>query len=134
MHVNSTVPLRVLIADDHGLMREAIADCLSRRGFNIVGKAESGPETIRLVQDLKPDVALVDISMPNMDGIETTRGIVRAAPNVRVIGFSLRDDPETVSRMKKAGAVAHISKGAPLHELVELIRRVGGHPCEQFVR
>ena len=120
--------LRVLICDDHDIIREAIAALLARQGFDVVGRAKSGKEAIRMVRDLRPAVALVDISMPDMDGIETTRRLVGAVAGVRVIGLSLRDDPETMVRMKSAGAVAHVSKAAPAAELAKAIRRAAEVP------
>ncbi|MBY6272419.1 MAG: DNA-binding response regulator, partial [Bacillaceae bacterium] len=89
---------KILIIDDHQLYREGIKRILEfEEGFEIVGEGEDGTQVMSLVRRLKPDVVIMDINMPNMNGIEATRNLVRTFPNTKVIILSIHDDETYVS-------------------------------------
>jgi two-component system invasion response regulator UvrY len=87
--------VRVLLVDDHALMREGLVSLLEREGFDIVGAAASGEEGLRLARERRPDVVLMDVSMPGMDGFAATAALLRDVPESRVVALSIRDDAET---------------------------------------
>ncbi len=115
--------VRVLLADDHRLMRDLAAKLLATQpDIQVVGDAADGRQALQLARELAPDVVLMDISMPGMDGIEATRRIRSESPGVRVIGFSTYDEPEIRARMLEAGAEAYLIKGGPCEALYAALR------------
>lgn len=120
---NQATTIRLLLVDDHALFRKGIARLLKKAsGFEVVGEAQDGQEAIELAQELKPDVILMDISMPGINGIEATRVIHERHPQVCIIGLSMYDDPEKERAMRAAGATDYKSKGCAAAELVSAIR------------
>jgi PAS domain S-box-containing protein len=114
--------IRVLLVDDHQVMRQGLISLISGQpDIQVVGEAANGWEAIKMVRQLKPDVVLMDVSMPEMDGIEATRRIKVDMPDVRVIGLSMFDDKHMASTMLEAGAETFISKTASLAELLKAI-------------
>jgi PAS domain S-box-containing protein len=114
--------IRVLLADDHKVMRQALVKLLSSQAaIKVVGEASDGRQAVELARQLRPDVALMDISMPEMDGIEATRTIKTENPDVRVIGLSMFEDEQAIQAMHAAGAEAYISKTASTSELLKAI-------------
>ena len=115
--------LRVLAADDHEIVREGLISLLrEEHTVEIVGEAANGREAVDLASRLKPDVVIMDVSMPIMNGDEATRQIKKHLPNTRVIALSMFEDPDTVERMHAAGAEAYVLKTAPCEELLAAIR------------
>lgn len=115
--------IRVVFADDHRTLREALVSLLrSEPGLVIVGEAENGREAIECVQRLRPDVVVMDVSMPVMDGVEATRAITSRWPDVRIIGLSMHDDAGVARRMRDAGARDYVTKSAPPERLIRAIR------------
>jgi CheY-like chemotaxis protein len=115
--------IHVLLADDHALFRDGVARLLGRQpGIRVVGHAHDGREAIELARKLRPDVILMDIGMPRVDGMEATRVIHREDPKIRVIGLSMHEDPERARLMRKAGAVDFKTKGCAADDLVTAIR------------
>lgn len=111
----------VLVVDDLKIMRESICQVLdSEPALEVVGQAADGQEAVRLVEDLAPDVVVMDVSMPRMNGVDATLRITRAHPEIRVFGLSMHDDPGTASRMLEAGAEGFLSK-LELDRLCEVI-------------
>jgi DNA-binding NarL/FixJ family response regulator len=103
--------LRILIADDHGLVRRGIRALLhSRKGWRVVGEAANGREAVQKALELKPDVTVVDISMPELDGVEVTRQIREALPNTKVLVVTMHESARIVQRALDAGAHAYILK------------------------
>jgi PAS domain S-box-containing protein len=114
--------IRVLLADDHKVMRQALVKLLSSQSaIKVVGEASDGRQAVELARQLRPDIALMDISMPEMDGIEATRTIKTQIPGVRVIGLSMFEDDQAIKAMREAGAEVYISKTASTSELLKAI-------------
>jgi DNA-binding NarL/FixJ family response regulator len=112
-----------LIADDHALFRNGIDRLLKNEpGLEVVGHATDGQEATELAQQLKPDVILMDISMPRVNGIEATRLIHREYPDIRIIGLSMYEDEERGQAMRDAGASDYKTKGCVTSELISAIR------------
>jgi DNA-binding NarL/FixJ family response regulator len=116
--------LRVLIADDHSLFRDGLARLVNREpDLDVVGQACNGQEAIELTRRLSPDVILMDINMPKVDGLEATRVIHQEASAIRIIGLSMHTDQEGAQVMRNAGAVDYKSKGCAAAELIASIRQ-----------
>ncbi|MFP4106681.1 MAG: response regulator [Phycisphaerae bacterium] len=114
--------LRVLLVDDHKVMRDGLRALLSEQpGVHVVAEAESGLEAIELVDKVDPDVMLIDVSMPGMNGIEATRRIKARKPHLRIIGLSMLDDSQTATKMLQAGAETYIRKSGSSDKLLEAI-------------
>jgi PAS domain S-box-containing protein len=122
-------PIRLVFADDHHSIRHAIVSLVrSQPGFQVVGEASDGEEAIACVKRLRPDVVVMDVSMPRLDGIEATRFITESWPEVRVVGFSFHDEPAIVKRMREAGAAEYVTKSASPERLLEAILRSARRP------
>ena len=120
--------LRVLVVDDHALVRRGFATLLAGEpDLEVVGEAENGQQAIELTRQRSPDVILMDISMPVMNGIDATRAIHAESPAIRVIGLSMFEDPEHPEAIRQAGAVAYLSKSDTAEALLTAIRG-GGAP------
>ena len=117
--------IRIVIADDHGIVREGLQSLLSRQpDMEIVGEATDGRKALELVQELVPDVVVMDITMPNLNGIDATRQIVRDFPKIKVIALSMHSSTMFVSDMIKAGVSGYMLKDCLFDELTEAIRIV----------
>ncbi len=117
--------IRILIADDHAIMREGVRALLEiHEDMEVIGEAGDGREAVAQVSELTPDVILLDISMPFMDGLEATRRIRKANPNTNVLILTQHEDKEYVLSAVKAGAAGCISKKAVSSELVSAIRAI----------
>ena len=115
--------IKILIADDQSLFREALKTLLSAYpGLDIVGDASNGEEALRMAFTLTPDVVLMDLRMPIMDGVEATRKIVKLGKNIKVIVLTTFDDDETVFEGLRAGAVGYLLKDVSADKLIEAIR------------
>ncbi len=114
--------VRVLFADDHKVMRQGLVKLIAGQpGIHVVGEAANGIEAVDQAMRLVPDVIVMDISMPEMDGIEATRRIKAELPGVRVIGLSMHDDEHVSSVMRKAGAESLLNKASSPAELLKAI-------------
>lgn len=117
--------IRVLLVDDHELFREGLELLLTGlRDIAVVGQAGDGQEAVRLIAELKPDVVLMDISMPGMNGVTATTRVTKDYPPARVIVLSMHVDPSFVRQALAAGAAAYVLKGADRRELETAIRTV----------
>lgn len=120
-------PIRILLADDHPVVRDGLVAILSTQSdFEVVGEAGNGRFAIQLVQELNPDLILLDLEMPEMDGVETLQTLRAANPDVRVIVFTAFDTDERILTAVQAGAQGYLLKGVPRQELFNAIRVVHG--------
>ncbi len=116
---------RIILADDHAVMRTGLRLVLERQqDFEVVGEASDGREAVALTQKLQPDVLVMDIGMPNLNGIEAARQIAAAAPQVAVVILSMHSDESYVLRALKAGAKAYLLKESAESDLIGAIRAV----------
>ena len=116
---------KVLLADDHKIVREGLRVLLEREeDLEVVAEAENGRDAVRLARELGPDVVVMDIAMPDLNGVEATRQIQRRCPACRVIALSAHSDQRFVSETLEAGAAGYLLKGCTLEELVRGIRTV----------
>lgn len=117
--------IRVLVADDHAVLREGICALLANQAdITVVGQASNGAEAVEQAHALKPDVILMDISMPGMDGMEATRYIKAKTPEARILVLTQHEDEALIVPMLQAGAAGYIFKRAGGAELVDAIRAV----------
>jgi CheY-like chemotaxis protein len=115
--------LRLVLVDDHVVMRQGLAGLLQAEpDMEIVGQASDGASAVNLVHDIKPDVVIMDISMPGMNGIEATRIIHSEMPEVRIIGLSMFQEGEQARAMREAGAVTYLTKSGPSEAVIAAIR------------
>ncbi len=118
-------PIRILIADDHALFREGLgALFLSVSDTEVAGEAATGEEAVARAADIQPDVILMDIQMPDTNGIEATHRIVRDSPHVGVIVVTMFEDDDSVFAAMRAGAKGYVLKGADQDEILKVIRAV----------
>jgi two-component system response regulator NreC len=120
-----TKPIRLLLVDDHEVVRAGLRTLLeSRSGLKVVGEAGGGREAIRLAAELRPDVVLMDISMPDMDGAETTRRIKQATPEINILALTIHEEEAYFFEMLNAGAGGYVPKRISPDELVRAIQVV----------
>jgi two-component system, NarL family, response regulator NreC len=120
------MPVRVLLADDHAIVREALALLLVEAGFEIVGQACDGMEVVRLARQLQPDVAVLDVMMPLLNGLEAGREIQQASPGTRTILLTSRHEDELLLEALRAGMRGCVLKTYEARELIRAIRDVAG--------
>ena len=117
--------IKVLIADDHQIVREGLRSMLEKEPWiKVVGEAEEGRTTLRLARELTPDVIIMDVAMPDLNGIEATRQILAEFPTIKVIALSMHDDRRFILNMVKAGAKGYLLKDSAFKDLVKAIRVV----------
>jgi DNA-binding NarL/FixJ family response regulator len=115
--------IRVLLVDDHKIIREGISRLLQfESDIEVVGEAADGIEAIDLADQLQPDVIVMDINMPEMNGIETIRIIHDRHPDIRIIGLSMYMDKEVIDAVLEAGAISYLTKDGPSEVLLETLR------------
>lgn len=112
---------RVLVADDHATFVRTLSTVLGAAGLQVVGSAANGEDAVALALDLQPDVVLMDVHMPKVDGIEATARIVDAAPHMPVVVLTMLDDDESVFAALQAGARGYLVKGASKNEIVRAV-------------
>jgi len=126
-------PSRVLLADDHRMLRDGLRRSLSASGFDIVGEAANGEEAVRMAQALRPDVILMDVTMPVLDGIEATRLVKSKVPATQVVMLTMHGDSDLMTRALQAGAVGYLVKDCSTEDVVaavELALGEGGVSAE----
>jgi DNA-binding NarL/FixJ family response regulator len=117
--------IRILLADDHAITREGLRSLIEKQSdIEVIGEAEDGRKAVCLVRELLPDILITDISMPNLNGIDCTRQVVREHPNVKVIALSVHSNKAFVADMLKAGASGYVLKECLFEELVEAVNTV----------
>lgn len=116
---------KIILADDHSIMREGLRPLLEKeQDFSVVGEAENGRETINQVRELKPDVVIMDISMPDLNGIEATRQILNEFPAIKIVALSVHTDNQYVAQMIRAGAAGYLPKSSAFREIALAVRTV----------
>jgi DNA-binding NarL/FixJ family response regulator len=131
-----TGPIRIVVTDDHPVVRDGLVAILgSQPDFAVVGDAASGQATLDLARTLRPNIVLLDLEMPEMDGVETLRQLQRIAPETRVIIFTAFDTDERILSAVRAGAQGYLLKGAPRNDIFQAIRVVhqGGSLLEPMI-
>jgi two-component system, NarL family, nitrate/nitrite response regulator NarL len=122
--------ISVLVADDHGILRDALCFLLEAQGdIKVVGTAANGLEAVEQAIRLRPDVAIMDISMPVMDGLKAAREIAKQCPSTRIVMLTIYDSREFIDQAVSAGAHGYVLKDAAGRELVEAVHTLheGGH-------
>ena len=126
-------PIRILLAEDQTLMRQGLKTILElENGFEVAGEAEDGKAAVKLALQLRPDIILMDVQMPQLNGVEATAAICRSWPEARVIILTTFDRDDYVFQGVRAGAVGYLLKDLPSPKLIETIRRV--HDGEVFIQ
>jgi two-component system response regulator NreC len=122
--------IRVLLADDHTLVRQGLRALLEREAdIKVIGEARNGREAIHQVAALKPDIVIMDISMPRLNGSEATRKIAAESPETRIVALSMHKEEHHVHALLRAGAKGYVPKDAPLSELLAAVRAVAAGGC-----
>ena len=117
--------IRIILAEDHKITREGLVNMLEdQSGMKVVGEAGNGREAIRLARDLSPDLVIMDVTMPDLNGIDATRIITSTPKNTKVIALSMYSDKQFVQGMMQAGASGYLLKDCAFDELVHAIRAV----------
>jgi DNA-binding NarL/FixJ family response regulator len=124
-HEPGTATIRIVLVDDHAVFRQGIRAMLEKdRSMQVVAEAGSGQEAVRLAQEHKPDIVLMDISMPDMNGLDATRAIRSQLPGTRVLGLSMHLDGKIAADLIRAGASGYLAKICDSGELCNAIRRI----------
>lgn len=122
--------IRVLLADDHAVVRQGLTRLLAGESdIEVVGEATNGQSVVDLAGELLPDVILMDISMPKLNGVESTRVILSKHPDISIIGLSMFEEEDRARAMRNAGAVNYLSKSGPVAGLIAAIRRCRTDPA-----
>lgn len=120
--------IKILIADDHQILRQGLRTLLEKEpDLEVVAEADNGRSTVRLARETQPEVIIMDVAMPDLNGIEATRQIISEMPKVKVIALSMYADRRFVANMLKAGASGYLLKDCASEELVRAIRVVLAH-------
>ncbi len=121
----NSVPLKVLLVDDHPLLRKAIRSVLdNQKEFVVIAEASDGLEAVKLASELIPDIVIMDISMPKLNGIEATKQIKAKNPQIAVLVLTVHDDIEHVVGILEAGAAGYLTKSALDEEIVQAVRAI----------
>ncbi len=117
--------IRVLLADDHAMLRQALRNVLEReRDIDVVAEANNGADALRIAKELRPDVVVMDISMPGVDGINATRRLLTSTPAARVLALSTHAERHFIMQMLAAGARGYVTKTAGVNEMLKAVRAI----------
>ena len=117
-------PPRLLLVDDHKLLRQGLRRAVEEAGFDVVGEAGDGEEAVRLAVELQPDLVLMDVTMPVLDGIEATRRMRLSAPEAKVVILTMHGEEETIAQALKAGAMAYLLKDCSTDQVADTLHAV----------
>ena len=115
--------IRLMLADDHRMLREGLRRSLTDEGFDVVGEASDGEEAVRLADALRPDVILMDVTMPDVDGVEATRRIHQQLPDIRVVMLTMHADQSVIAEALRAGASGYLVKDCSTDEIADAVRQ-----------
>jgi len=115
-----------MLADDHRMLREGLRRSMTDQGFEVVGEARDGDEAIRLAEELQPEVILMDVTMPEVDGVEATRQIKQLFPDIRIVMLTMHADQEVLASAMRVGASGYLVKDCSTDEIANAIRDVAG--------
>jgi len=119
--------IRILLADDHAVVRQGFKMILAEQpDMEIAGEAANGREAVELAEKIKPDVVVMDVAMPELNGIEATRRLAASAPHIRVLALSMHKDSVYVREILRAGARGYLLKDSPAQDLLAAVRAVAG--------
>ncbi len=118
------MPIRIVLADDHVLVRQSLKSLLEREGFQVAGEASDGQEGVRQVEALHPDIAVMDISMPILNGLDAAREISRTSPKTKTILLTQHDEGQYISEALEAGVKGYVLKSQVANDLLLAIRQV----------
>jgi len=116
------VSIRLMLADDHRMLREGLRRSMIDQGFDVVGEARDGDEAIRLAEELRPDVILMDVTMPEVDGVEATRQIRASCPEIKIVMLTMHADQEVLTSAIRAGASGYLVKDCSTEEISSAVR------------
>jgi two-component system response regulator NreC len=119
------MPTRIVLADDHVLVREGLKSLLEREHFQVMAEASDGQEAVKLIEMHHPDIAIMDISMPTLNGIDAARGITRSAPKTKVILLTQHEEEQYIHEALEAGVKGYVLKNQVANDLIQAIRQVG---------
>jgi len=122
--MNDGMTPRLLLVDDHKLLRQGLRRAVEEAGFDVVGEAGDGEEAVRLAIELQPDLVLMDVTMPVLDGIEATRRLRHSCPEARVVILTMHGEEETVTRALRAGALAYLLKDCSTDQVAQTLHAV----------
>ena len=114
--------IRLMLADDHRMLREGLSRSMSEHGFDVVGEARDGVEAVNMAYSLNPDVILMDVSMPEMDGVEACRQVRSSVPGTKVVMLTMHADQEVLANAIRAGACGYLVKDCSTEEIAGAVR------------
>lgn len=114
--------IRLMLADDHRMLREGLRRSMTDAGFDVVGEAGDGVEAIAMADDLQPDVILMDVTMPNCDGVEACRRVIESGSDTRVVMLTMHADQEVLANAIRAGAIGYLTKDSSTREIADAVR------------
>jgi two-component system, NarL family, response regulator DegU len=115
--------IRLMLVDDHSVLRQGMRRTFEEEGYDVVAEASDGNEAIRLAAQHRPDVIVMDVSMPGMDGVEATRRICAANPEQRIVMLTMHIDHTVMDNALKAGAIGYITKDCTTDEIIEIVKQ-----------
>ena len=114
--------IRLMLADDHRMLREGLRRSMTDQGFDVVGEAGDGDEAVRLADKLRPDVVLMDVTMPEIDGVEATRQIKSSMPEIKIVMLTMHADQDVLAEAIRAGASGYLVKDCSTEEIASAVR------------
>lgn len=120
--MESNANIRLLLADDHRMLREGLRRSMTEHGFNVVGEAADGVQAVEFAGNLQPDVILMDVTMPELDGVEATRLVKQAHPNIKIVMLTMHADQDVLAAAIRAGASGYLVKDCSTDEIASAVR------------
>jgi DNA-binding NarL/FixJ family response regulator len=114
--------LKILIADDHQAIRRGLCSVLEDAGWQVIAEAANGKEAVEKTEQLKPDLVILDITMPMMGGFEAAREILKSSPGVKILIFSMHESQQIKNEVSRLGAHGYVTKSAPLAQLIASVK------------